>query len=65
MKTMDDFDKNDKRCRKKSFGKKKSDKDISDEQKFEHKSKKQFKHRLQDMKQQELWEDWENADEIY
>lgn len=62
---MDDLDKNDKRCRKKNFGKKKITRDISDEQKFEYKSKKQFKHKLQDIKQQELWEDWENSDEIY
>lgn len=62
---MDDLEKNDKRSRKKNFDKKRNIKDISDEQKFEHKSKKQFKHRLENMKQQELWEDWENSDEIY
>jgi hypothetical protein len=62
---MDDFDKNGKRFRKKNFEKKKSLKDISEEQKFEYRSKKQFKHKLQDIKQQEIWEDWENSDELY
>lgn len=34
--------------------------DFSDEQKFITKSKKQFKHRIEDMRSEELWEDWEN-----
>ena len=36
---------------------------ISDEQKFFSKSKKQHKKQIEDMRAEELWEDWE--DEIY
>jgi hypothetical protein len=36
---------------------------ISEEQRFIAKSKKQFKKQIEDMKADELWEDWEN--EIY
>lgn len=33
---------------------------VSEEQKFLSKSKKQFKRQVQDLKADELWEDWEN-----
>lgn len=36
---------------------------ISEEQKFLSKSKKQLKKRMEDIRAEELWEDWE--DEIY
>lgn len=36
---------------------------VSDEQKFASKVKKQFKRQQQDMRADELWEDWEN--EVY
>lgn len=33
---------------------------ISEEQRFVSKSKKQFKKQIEDMRAEELWEDWEN-----
>ena len=33
---------------------------VSEEQRFISKSKKQHKRKTQDMKAEELWEDWEN-----
>lgn len=33
---------------------------ISEEQRFVSKSKKQFKKKIEDIKEEELWEDWEN-----
>ncbi len=36
---------------------------ISDEQRFLSKSKKQLKKQKEDMRAEELWEDWEN--EVY
>jgi uncharacterized protein YnzC (UPF0291/DUF896 family) len=36
---------------------------ISEEQRFMSKSKKQFKKQIEDIKADELWEDWEN--ELY
>jgi hypothetical protein len=33
---------------------------VSEEQMFVSKSKKQHKRKIQDMKAEELWEDWEN-----
>lgn len=36
---------------------------VSDEQRFASKVKKQFKRQQQDMRADELWEDWEN--EVY
>lgn len=36
---------------------------VSEEQKFISKSKKQLKKQVEDMRAEELWEDWE--DEIY
>jgi hypothetical protein len=35
---------------------------ISDEQRFISKSKKQIKKRLEDIRGDELWEDWEEQD---
>lgn len=34
--------------------------EISEEQKFLSKSKKAFKHRIEDIRGDELWEDWED-----
>jgi predicted polyphosphate/ATP-dependent NAD kinase len=59
---MSDSDKKDVRRQKfldKSFKKEK----VSEEQKFVAKNKKQLKRRMENMKAEELWEDWEN--EIY
>jgi len=33
---------------------------VSEEQRFVSKSKKQHKRKIQDMRAEELWEDWEN-----
>jgi hypothetical protein len=33
---------------------------VSEEQRFVSKSKKQHKRKIQDMKAEEIWEDWEN-----
>lgn len=33
---------------------------ISDEQRFISKSKKAFKHKIEDIRSDELWEDWED-----
>jgi hypothetical protein len=33
---------------------------VSEEQRFVSKSKKQFKKKIEDIKEEELWEDWEN-----
>lgn len=59
---MTDPDKKKEQRRQKLAENQKKEK-ISDEQKFVSKSKKQFKRHVQDMKADELWEDWEN--EIY
>jgi hypothetical protein len=56
---MSDLDKKDVRRQKlldKNFKKDK----VSEEQKFVAKNKKQLKRRMEDMKAEELWEDWEN-----
>lgn len=36
--------------------------DLSEEQRFVSKSKKEHKRKMQDIKGDELWEDWENPD---
>lgn len=33
---------------------------ISEEQRFVSKSKKQFKKKIEDIREEELWEDWDN-----
>jgi hypothetical protein len=33
---------------------------VSDEQRFVSKSKKQFKKKIEEIREEELWEDWEN-----
>lgn len=59
---MNDFDNKDrKEIAKKNFtNKKKRDKDISEEQRFISKTKKQFKSKIEDIRQEELWEDWDH-----
>lgn len=59
---MSDFDKKDFR-RQKFLEKNLKKQQISEEQKFIAKNKKQLKRRIENMKADELWEDWE--DEIY
>lgn len=58
---MSDSDKKDLRRQKLADTHKKEK--ITEEQRFVSKSKKQFKKQIEDMKADELWEDWEN--EIY
>lgn len=58
---MSDSEKKDLRRQKLSETHKKEK--ITEEQRFISKSKKQFKKQIEDMKADELWEDWEN--EIY
>lgn len=62
---IDDFGReNRKNKNKNSFAgnKKKNYSDISDEQKFVYKSKKELKHKIEDMRENELWEEWEERD---
>lgn len=54
-------DKKDQRRKKLSEPQKKEK--VSEEQRFLSKSKKQFKKNIENMRADELWEDWEN--EIY
>jgi hypothetical protein len=58
---MNDFDNKDrKEIAKKNFtNKKKRDRDISEEQRFISKTKKEFKSKIENMRQEELWEDWD------
>lgn len=62
---IDDFDRESRKNKNKnSFAgnKKKNYSDISDEQKFVYKSKKELKHKIEDMRENELWEEWEERD---
>lgn len=59
---MSDLDKKDFR-RQKFLDKNLKKQQVSEEQKFIAKNKKQLKRKKEDMKADELWEDWEN--EIY
>ena len=59
---MSDLDKKDVR-RQKFVDKNLKKQQISEEQRFIAKNKKQLKRKMEDMKADELWEDWEN--EIY
>lgn len=58
---MSDQEKKDNRRQKLSQNHKKEK--ISEEQRFVSKSKKRFKKEIEQIKAEELWEDWEN--EIY
>ena len=61
---MTDNDNNYKDLRRQKMVDKNTKKDmVSEEQRFLSKSSKQHKRKVQDMKADELWEDWEN--EIY
>jgi len=59
----DDFDREHRKSKKKSNltkQKSKNDFEFSDEYRFIAKSKKAFKNKKQDMRGDELWEDWED-----
>lgn len=56
---MSDIDKKDFR-RQKFLDKNLKKQQVSEEQKFVAKNKKQLKRKMEDMKADELWEDWEN-----
>ena len=59
----EDFDRENRKSKKKnnmSKNKTKYTSEISEEEKFMSKSKKAFKHKIQDIRGDELWEDWEN-----
>lgn len=58
---MKDFDHKEKRVRKEKFESKKNKKfDFSEEKQFERKSIKGFKNKVRELREEELWEDWEN-----
>lgn len=59
---MSDLDKKDVR-RQKFVDKNLKKQQVSEEQRFIAKNKKQLKRKMENMKADELWEDWEN--EIY
>lgn len=59
---MSDLDKKDVR-RQKFIDKNLKKQQVSEEQRFVAKNKKQLKRKMEDIKADELWEDWEN--EIY
>jgi len=58
--TTEDFDR-DSRKNKNIFSnrKKKKYSEISDEQKLVYKSKKELRHRIENLRENEIWEDWE------
>lgn len=58
----EDFDRERRKNKKKSNlqNKTKEPYEISEEQRFISKSKKAFKHKIEDIRSEELWEDWEN-----
>jgi hypothetical protein len=53
-------DENPKDLRRQKYSKKTIKKDVPEEQKFASKSKKQLKKRLEQIKEEELWEDWKD-----
>lgn len=59
---MSDSDKKDLR-RQKFLDKNFKKQQVSEEQRFVAKNKKQLKRKMEDMKAEEIWEDWEN--EVY
>jgi hypothetical protein len=61
---IDDFGRENRKNRKNSFAnhKKKNYSEISDEQKFVNKSRKELKHRIEDIRENELWEEWRGND---
>jgi hypothetical protein len=61
------FDNNRKDARRQKFSHSKpSNKkyEITEEQKFVSRSKKQLKKKIEEIKSEELWEDWEETDDI-
>lgn len=59
----DDFEREKRKINKNHpKNKKVSKRDISEEQRFDSKSKKAFKNKIIDMRGEELWEDWENME---
>lgn len=58
----DDFDRERRKNKKKNNlqHKNKGQYEISEEQKFVSKSKKAFKHKIENIRSNELWEDWSN-----
>lgn len=58
---MSEKDNNNKDLRRQKFADKTYKKhQVSDEQRFVSKSKKRFKKQIEEMREEELWEDWEN-----
>lgn len=59
----EDFDRERRKNKKKNNlqHKNKSQYEVSEEQKFISKSKKAFKHKIEDIRSDELWEDWSNS----
>jgi len=55
----EDFDRESRKNKNKKNNISKSHYEISDEQKFISKSKKAFKNKINDIRGDELWEDWE------
>ncbi len=55
---MTEPDFKDRKENRKQIPKKKKSSDISDEQKFLSKSNKAFRHKKQEIREEELWEDW-------
>jgi len=62
---MNNFDNNRKDARRQKFNFTKNKKyEISEEQKFVSKSKKQLKKKIEEIKSEELWEDWEDPEQM-
>lgn len=60
---IDDFDRDYRKNKKKNNlqkHKNKHDNDYNDEQRFISKSKKAFKHKIEDMRSDEIWEEWKD-----
>jgi hypothetical protein len=53
-------DENPKDLRREKYSKKTIKKDVSEEQKFASKSKKELRKKLEQIKEEELWEDWKD-----
>lgn len=58
--SMNDSNENKDQRRQKFLNKQQKKYDLSEEQKFMSKSKKERKKKLEDIRGEELWEDWEN-----
>lgn len=63
----DDLDRDNRKNKKKhnsiAKSKHKNFSEISEEQRFISKSKKAFKHKIEDIRSDELWEDWEDMNQ--